>query len=160
MAPGLFQLLGQRGAALSRMKEINTREVERLFTEAPFIRELGLRLVSVSAGECHSALTLEARHQQQDGFVHAGVQGAVADHTAGAAAASLVSETEAILGAEFKINLLRAARGSELRCVSRVLKPGRMLIVAESEVFCGDGAGERLVSKATVTLAVVPKKPG
>lgn len=139
------------------MGESNIGEVERLFTTAPFITDLGLSLVSVAPGEVHSSLLIAERHLQQDGFVHAGVQGTIADHTAGAAAASLVGEGQAILGAEFKINLLRAARGNELRCVAKVLKPGRTLIVAESEIYCRDEAGEKLVSKATVTLAVVPK---
>lgn len=132
----------------------NTREVERLFRDAPFIVELGLRLVSLAPGECRSSLAIAARHLQQDGVVHAGVYGTIADHTAGAAAASLLPEGQYILGAEFKINLLRAARGERLDCVARVLKAGRRLIVAESEIYCADDAGEKLVAKAMVTLAV------
>jgi uncharacterized protein (TIGR00369 family) len=139
------------------VNKTNIEEVERLFATAPFITDLGLKLVSVAPGEVHSSLVIAERHLQQDGFVHAGVQGAIADHTAGAAAASLVEAGHAILGAEFKINLLRAARGVELRCIAKVLKPGRRLIVAESEIYCRDDAGEKLVSKATVTLAVVEK---
>lgn len=144
------------------MTEVNTREAERLFTDAPFIRELGLRLVSLAAGECRSTLAIAGRHLQQDGFVHAGVQGAIADHTAGAAAATLVAPGQYILGAEYKINLLRAARGDALDCVARVIKAGRMLIVAEAEIYGRDPGGERLVAKAMVTLAVVgePDAPG
>jgi uncharacterized protein (TIGR00369 family) len=137
------------------MSEINRAEVERLFTAAPFIRELGLELVEVAPGECRSRLLLAERHLQQDGFVHAGVQGAVADHTAGAAAASLVRPGQQILGAEYKINLLRAARGEALHCVARVLKAGRTLTVAEAEIWCVSGTEKKLVSKAMVTLAVV-----
>lgn len=144
------------------MIEVNSAEVERLFSTAPFIRELGLRLVSLAPGQCRTSLQIAERHLQQDGFVHAGVQGAIADHTAGAAAASLVKPGQRILGAEYKINLLRAARGDELSCTSRVIKAGRMLIVAESDIYCSDAGGERLVAKAMVTLAVVgePDVPG
>ena len=137
------------------MSDLNQAEVDRLFTAAPFIRELGLELVSAGPGECRSRLVLAERHLQQDGFVHAGVQGAVADHTAGAAAASLVRPGQLILGAEYKINLLRAARGRALNCTARVIKAGRTLIVAESEITCETEAGDKLVSKAMVTLAVV-----
>jgi acyl-coenzyme A thioesterase PaaI-like protein len=42
-----------------------------------------------------------------------------------------------------------------LRCHAEVLKPGRMLTVAESEVYTLSGGKETLVSKATVTLAVI-----
>ena len=136
------------------MTEANTREAERLFTDAPFIRNLGLRLVSVAAGECRSTLELEERHLQQDGVVHAGVHGTIADHTAGAAAATLVRPGQRILGAEYKINLLRAATGRALNCHARVIKAGRTLIIAESEIWCVGEAGEKLVAKAMVTLAV------
>jgi uncharacterized protein (TIGR00369 family) len=137
------------------MSQVNTQEVERLFAAAPFIADLGIRLVSLAAGECRTTLTLAERHLQQDGFVHAGVQATIADHTAGAAAASLVGEGQYILSVEFKINMLRAAKGTELSCVAKVLKPGRTLTVVESEVYCRGEAGERLVSKATLTMAVV-----
>lgn len=137
------------------MSECNRREVDRLFEDAPFIRALGLRMVSVSPGECRSTLEIAAHHLQQDGVVHAGVQGAIADHTAGAAAASLARPGQRILGAEYKINLLRAAQGETLNCVARVLKAGRTLVVAEAEIYCAGAAGEQLVAKAMVTLAVV-----
>jgi uncharacterized protein (TIGR00369 family) len=137
------------------MAETNVPEVERIFSAAPFIAELGLRLEAIDAGECRTSLALARRHLQQDGFVHAGVQATVADHTAGAAAATLVAKGQYVLTAQFGISLLRAARGAELRCVARVLKPGRALIVVESEVHCLRDAGSTLVSKATVILAVV-----
>lgn len=129
-------------------------EVERIFQAAPFIRSLGVEAEEIAPGLCVTRLAVRQDHQQQDGYVHAGVQATLADHTAGAAAASLIPAGAIVLTAEFKINLLRSARGRELRCVGRVLKPGWTLIVAESEVYAGDGA-TTLVAKATVTLAVV-----
>ena len=134
-------------------------EVDRIFANAPFIADLGIRLESSGPGDCTTVLPLERRHLQQDGYVHAGVQATIADHTAGAAAASLVKEGQSVLSAEFKINLLRAAKGERLVCRSKVLKAGAQLIVAESEVFCVASGEERLVSKATVTLAVVTRRP-
>ena len=137
------------------MSDIDRDALEHFFTAAPFIRELGLVLESVTPGECRSRLQITERHLQQDGFVHAGVQGAMADHTAGAAAASLLRPGQRILGAEYKISLLRAARGESMYCVARVIKAGRTLTVAEAENWCVAGGEEKLVSKALVTLAVV-----
>ncbi len=139
---------------------MNTREIERVFHSAPFIRQLGLQLDSISEAECRTSLILTEHHLQQDGFVHAGVQASVADHTAGAAAASLVPEGQSVLSVEFKINLLRAAQGNQLRCIAKVLKAGNTLTVVESEVYCGSADDLRLVSKATVTLAVVRIRGG
>jgi len=132
-------------------------EIHRLFDTAPFIRELGLRLMAIAPGLCETELVLAPRHLQQDGVVHAGVLATMADHTAGTAGASIIEAEAYVLTAEFKINLLRAARGDRLHCVGTVLKPGRRLIVAESEVFDGAPDSGKLVAKATVTLAVMTK---
>jgi uncharacterized protein (TIGR00369 family) len=130
--------------------------VEGLFRHAPFISELGLRLQGFGPGWCETVLEVEPRHLQQDGWLHAGVQATVADHTAGAAGISLVPAGHTVVTAEFKINLLRPARGERLRCRSQVLRPGRRLIVVESELVAeGERSDPPLTAKATVTLAVV-----
>ena len=139
------------------MSDTNQSEIARIFELAPFIADLGICLDSIVPGECRTSLVLAERHLQQDGFVHAGVQATMADHTAGAAAASLVASGRYVLTAEFRISLLRAAKGSHLTCVAKVLKAGSSLTVVESEVFCGTPESARLVSKATVTLA--PPRP-
>lgn len=130
--------------------------IERIFTSAPFVEAIGLRVTDVSPGRCVSELVLERLHQRQDGVVHAGVMATMADHTAGGAAATLAKVGEVVLGAGFTIHLLRTARGERLRCVATVLKPGRRLSITEAEVWCRDGREERLVAKASVSIAVVP----
>lgn len=142
---------------MSKLHELPRQELERIFHAAPFVASLGISLVSIGPGECEAEVVIEPRHLQQDGYVHAGVQATLADHTAGGAAATLVRPDEVVLTAEFKINLLRAAKGERLRCVARVLKPGSQLTVVESEVFCVREEASRLVSKATVSIAVVSK---
>jgi len=132
-------------------------EVRRVFDRAPFVRDLGIALLDFEPGHCNTQLPLKEKHLQQDGYVHAGVQATIADHTAGTAAATLLAPDKLILTAEFKINLLRAAKGDSLYCRAVVLKPGAQLIVAESEVFCETDGKADLVAKATVTLAVVDK---
>lgn len=137
-------------------------EIERIFHTAPFIRMLGIALVSAADGACETELVLREEHLQQDGFVHAGVQATMADHTAGTAAATLAPEGHIVLTADFGISLMRAARGRRLRCRARVLKAGRRLSFVESEVFCEDsdrivpGVPGILVSKARVSIAMAP----
>ncbi|RME51406.1 MAG: PaaI family thioesterase [Caldilineae bacterium] len=131
----------------------------RLYREAPFVAELGLQLADAGPGWCETTLPLQRRHLQQDNFVHAGVQATMADHTAGSAAGTLMTDDEIVLTVEFKINLLRPAMGDLLRCRGQVLKEGRTLIVAESEVFAVRGETSTLVAKATVTLARVRQRP-
>lgn len=128
---------------------------QAMFNGAPFVADLGLQATAVAPGECHSRLLLQPRHLQHTGVVHAGVITTLADHTAGAAAQTITAEGGTILTAELKLSLLRAARGRELRCVARVLKPGRQLVFVEAEVFCHDGQKEPLVAKLSATMAVV-----
>lgn len=132
-------------------------ELERTFAAAPFIADLGIRPISAADGTCVTHLDLEPRHLQQDGFVHAGVQATMADHTAGAAAATVARPGHIVLTTEFKIHLLRPARGRRLECVATVLKPGRMLTVVESEVYRHAESGRVLVSKVIATIANMPR---
>jgi len=140
---------------VKKLHELPREEVERIFNAAPFVASLGIRLVGIDPGICETELDVEPRHLQQDGFVHAGVQASMADHTAGGAAATLIEPGHIVLTAEFKINLLRAAKGERLTCRSKVLKPGSQLIVVESEVLCGNEGTTKLVSKTTASIAVV-----
>ncbi len=79
----------------------------------------------------------------------------MADHTAGGAAATIIESDQIVLTVEFKINLLRAAKGDRLTCRSKVLKPGSRLIIVESEVKCENEGTSKLVSKTTVSIAVI-----
>lgn len=131
--------------------EIETR---RVFDQAPFIRQLGAELVEFSPGVCRTRIVLNENHKQQDGFVHAGVQATLADHSCGTAAATLIAEGQRVLTADFTVNLLRPAQGHTLECEAKVLKQGKTLTVAEGEVYAV-GEERKLVAKATVTLAIV-----
>lgn len=127
-------------------------EVQKIFLSAPFVAELGIELVDVGPGWCESRLAVERYHQQQNGVVHAGVLASLADHTAGAAAGSLMDAGQVVLSVEFKINLLRPAQGDALRCRAQVLKAGRTLSVVESQISAQSGDESVLISTATVTL--------
>lgn len=63
-----------------------------------------------------------------------------------------------VLTVEFKINLLRAAKGEIVLCRARVLKPGSRLSVVESEVYCDQSESVTLVSKALITMVILDKK--
>ena len=140
---------------MKKLHELRREELEQIFNAAPFVANLGIRLVSLGSGTCETELDVEPRHLQQDGFVHAGVQATMADHTAGGAAATIIEPDHIVLTVEFKINLLRAAKGDRLTCRSKVLKPGSRLIVVESEVQCENDGTSILVSKTTASIATV-----
>jgi uncharacterized protein (TIGR00369 family) len=126
--------------------------IHELFAVTPFMQDLGVAVSAVEPGMCETTLTIAPRHLQQNGYVHAGVSAAMADHTSGGAAGTLLDEGLGVLTTEYSIHFLRAAKGTTLRCRATVLKPGKRLSVVEAEIFCDDA----LVAKMTATMAIVP----
>ena len=120
-----------------------------------FIAEVGYRVQHYEKGYLESRLDIRDRHRQQDHYIHAGVLAAMADHSAGYAAFSLVDAQHRILTIEFKINFLKPAFGKGLVCKSRILREGGQILVGESEVFDLRAEGEVLAAKALVTLMSV-----
>jgi uncharacterized protein (TIGR00369 family) len=124
------------------------------FAGAPFMADLGIEPFEAGEGRVATRLALQSRHLQHTGVVHAGVVGAMADHTMGAAAQTMAPDGHWILTAEYKVSLLRAGRGERLECVATVIKPGRQVSFTAAEVFAVEGAERRLVATASATMAV------
>ena len=121
-----------------------------------FPANCGFEVEQVAYGIFESRLKIRSIHGQQDGFVHAGVIATMADHTAGYAAYTTVSENFRILTIEFKINYFKPARGEFMVCRSKVINNGKKIKVSESEGVSVSEGQEKLVSKAMVTLIAVP----
>jgi uncharacterized protein (TIGR00369 family) len=115
----------------------------------------GIQVERVAHGEFDTRLEVRPEHAQQDGFVHAGVMATMADHTAGYAAFTLVSEQQRVLTIEFKINYFKPATGRTIVCHGRVLHGGRRIIVSEADLFSVAEDGPKRVARATVTLMVI-----
>ncbi len=131
------------------------RTVAVLFDGPGFIADLDVRFVDCGPGWCSTTLELAPRHLQHTGVVHAGVVSTIADHTAGAAAMTLLDRDQVPVTVEFKIHLLRAARGTRLECRGDVLKPGARFTIAESSVFAIEGSSRMQVAKLIATMAPV-----
>lgn len=123
-----------------------------------FIAFCGFTASDVGEGAFSSRLLVRPEHRQQDNFVHAGVMAAMADHTAGYAAYTVTDEDYRVLTIEFKINFFRPAAGGELRCEARVIRRGKLIVVAESVVFDPEFGPEKPAAKATVTMMPVPNE--
>jgi len=136
---------------------VDLAELRRFFARAPFMVDLGIVPSDGAEGRVTTQIELAPRHHQHTGTVHAGVIGAMADHTMGAAAQTMAADGHWVMTAEFKVNLLRAARGDRLVCEARVVKPGRQVSFTEAQVWSETGAANerRLVATASATMAIV-----
>ncbi len=131
------------------------KAIKQGFRDAPFVARLGIALEDLGPGWCEAKLDLEPWHLQQTGVAHAGVIATLADHCAGAAATTQLAPGEYVVSAEFKINLLRGARGERLHCRAEVLKPGQTLSVVEAVVFAERAGKREMVAKLNATMAVI-----
>jgi uncharacterized protein (TIGR00369 family) len=132
-----------------------SKAIEQGFRHAPFVAHLGIELEALGPGWCEARLDVQPWHLQQTGVVHAGVVSTLADHCAGAAATTQLAPGEFVVTAEYKINLLRGARGERLHCRAEVLKPGQTLAVVEAQVFAERAGPRELVAKLNATMAVI-----
>ncbi len=132
--------------------------VQRFFDQAPFIVDLGVQAVAAGAGTVTTVLSIEPRHFQHTGQVHAGVMATLADHTMGAAAQTQAPAGHWVITAELKTSLLRPAQGERLVCEAVVIKAGLRLSFTEAEVYAASQGQRKLVMKASATMALVPHK--
>src|SRR5688500_4131754 len=121
---------------------------------------LGASLVRVAPGAVDIALSPGPNISQQNGFVHAGAVAAIADTAAGYAALSLMPSGAGVLTTEFKINLVAPAAGERIVARGRVIKAGRTLTLAQTEVFSETAGEERLVALLTATLMTIEGRNG
>jgi len=113
---------------------------------------IGAELVSVVPGAVQISLPYRADLTQQNGYLHAGIVTTIADSACGYAAYTLMPPNSAVLSVEFKVNLLRPAKGEEFLAIAEVLKPGRTLTVVRADVFANPKSERVLVATMLGTM--------
>lgn len=121
---------------------------------------LGATLANVAPGVVEVVIRRTPAISQQHGFVHAGAISAIADTAAGYAALSLMLPEKGVLTTEFKINFVAPAVGDRTRARGKVVKAGRTLTLAQTEVFAEIGGHEKLIALLTATLMAVEGREG
>ena len=130
---------------------------------ASFARQHAMALIRatlpvVEAGQTEIHVPHWEGVEQQHGFVHGGVVGMIADSSAGYAAMTLVPAGASVLTVEYKMNLMAPADGERLIARGRVVRPGRTLIVTQSEVFAVRDGRETLCALMQQTIMVMHGK--
>lgn len=124
-----------------------------------FMKHIGCRLTLIEPGHVVAEIDLQKEHQQQIGFVHGGVVATIADVAAGFAGFTLVAPDEHTVTAEIKISYFSPGIGSLLRAVGKVVRAGNNMHFCEADVWCIHGDTEKLIARATTTMAVIKPKP-
>ena len=131
--------------------------VRASFARQRVMETIGAVLTRVDPGAVEIALPFRADLTQQHGFIHAGIVATILDSACGYAAFSLMPADVAVLTVEYKINLLRPAKGDRLVARARVVRPGKTLTVCAGDVVAHAGA-ENVVATMLATVMAVPQR--
>ena len=130
------------------------------FAKQGLMGTLGASMTDLSRGAVTISLVPKPTISQQHGFVHAGAVAAIADTAAGYAALSLMPLGVGVLTTEFKINLVAPATGDRIVARARVVKAGRMLTLAQTDVVAVADGKEKLIALLTATLMTIEGRDG
>lgn len=136
------------------------QRIRTSFAKQGLMRTLGAELGKVTSGQVEIVLVPKPEVTQQHGFVHAGAVSAIADSAAGYAALSMMPMGRGCLTTEFKINLLAPATGERIIARAKVVKAGRTLTLAQTEVFAENEGREQLIALLTATFMTVEGREG
>lgn len=134
------------------MDDLTRQAVEQGFAKQGFMQTLGARLTTIDDGVCEIRLDFDPKLTQQHGLFHGGVVATLADNAAGFAAYTLMGDGRQPLTVEFKISLLSPAKGSMLIARVEMLRSGRSISHARSDVFSLEDGSEVLAATALVTI--------
>ena len=118
-------------------------EIKQSFVKQTIMGLIGAELNRVEPGVIEITLPYRADLAQQHGYLHAGIVTTIADSACGYAAYSLMPPNSEVLSVEFKVNLLRPAKGQEFLASAEVVKSGKTLTVVRADVFGIDEEGKR-----------------
>ena len=111
------------------------KEIEQSFAKQAVMGLIGAELTRVEPGLVEITLPYRLDLAQQHGYLHAGIVTTIADSACGYAAYSLMPPDSEVLSVEFKLNLLRPAKGETFSAVAEVVKAGKTLTVVRADVF-------------------------
>src|SRR6266576_1724892 len=133
-------------------------EIKESFALQSVMSLIGAELSMVAPGVVEITLPYRSDLAQQHGYLHAGLVTTIADSACGYAAYSLMPADSEVLSVEFKVNLLRPAKGEKFLAHGEVVKSGKTLTVVRADVFGIAAMGEReLVATMLGTMICLRK---
>ena len=121
-------------------------EIRQSFAKQTVMTLIGAELTRVEPGVIEITLPYRSDLTQQHGYVHAGIVTTIADSACGYAAYTLMPVGSDVLAVEFKVNLMRPAKGETFVARAEVMKSGRTLTVVRADVHAVSGSQRELVA--------------
>ena len=127
-------------------------EIKASFAKQTIMGLIGAELSRVEPGIVEITLPYRSDLAQQHGYLHAGIVTTIADSACGYAAYSLMPQGSEVLSVEFKVNLMRPAKGDAFVALAEVVKSGRTLTVVRADVFGLESDRRELVATMLGTM--------
>ncbi len=122
------------------------------FAQQSIMNLIGASLSLVEPGVVEITLPYRRDLTQQNGYLHAGIVTTIADSACGYAAFTLMPVGSQVLSVEFKVNLLRPAKGETFLSRAEVIKAGKTLTVVRADVFAITGEERMLIATMQGTM--------
>ena len=129
--------------------------VQRSFTQQSIMSLISARLTLIEPGIVEITLPYREDLTQQNGYLHAGIVTTIPDSACGYAAFTLMPAGTGVLSVEFKVNLLRPAKGDTFVSRAEVIKAGRTLTVVRADVFAVTENKRTLIATMQGTMMCV-----
>ncbi len=133
-------------------------KIRQSFARQSVMNLIGAELTKVEPGVIEVTLPYRSELTQQHGYVHAGIITTIADSACGYAAYSLMPANSEVLSVEFKVNLLRPARGEMFLARADVIKAGRTLTVVRADVFALSSNTRELIATMQATIMCLKRE--
>jgi len=141
------------------MKKPNPEFIKRMnqiMNSAPYYSLLSMKILEVGVGFSVLEIDLSEKHLHSFNFVHGGVFASIIDSaTFWAVFYSVEDQESAVVSVDLKLNFLAPAMSGKLIAKGRLIKVGKKLGYAESEVTNENGT---LLAHGTSTLMILPGK--
>ena len=137
------------------------QRVATSFAEQAAMQTLGATVLVPKIGEVEVELPFSEAFTQQHGFVHGGIIATVLDSACGYAALTTFPSDTAVLTVEYKINLVRPARGNRFVARGRVVRTGRTLTLTTGDVTAYDESGVEsgIIAVMQATMMTIADRP-
>ena len=122
------------------------QEIKESFAKQTIMGLIDAELTRVEPGVIEITLPYRADLAQQHGYIHAGIITTIADSACGYAAYTLMPAGSDVLAVEFKVNLVRPAKGETFVARAEVIKSGRTLTVVRADVHALTGEQRELIA--------------
>ncbi len=136
------------------MKKFDERFYKERVNAFPFIRLMGMRLLSAGEGKSVMRCTTRPVLRNTAGTLHGGVMGALVDMSVATAIRSVMPLSSAMTTVEYKVNFLKPVPEGAVTAYGTVLRLGKTIAAGSVEIR---NDGGEIVAFGSATYYILPK---